>query len=56
MINIFLKDERSDMCKKHKPFSGGILAWYIWFENMISAGKRQTQCKKCKRWFFKGEF
>ena len=39
-------------CNKHKPKQLGYLAWHDWAKKQ---GKKQTQCNKCGRWFFKSE-
>ena len=42
-------------CKKHKPKQLSYLAWHDWADKMTRQGKKQTQCTKCGRWYFKSE-
>lgn len=42
-------------CKKHKPKQLSYLSWHDWASKMMAQGKKQTQCNKCGRWYFKSE-
>jgi hypothetical protein len=45
----------SEPCKKHKPKQLSYLTHQDWLDKMIKKGKKQTQCPKCFRWYFKSE-
>jgi len=45
----------SNRCAHHRPKDLGYLEWHAWAQKMTDAGKEQTQCPKCKHWFFKSE-
>ncbi len=53
-IELFPGSKR--MCKSHKPKVLPYNQRVEWAEKQISKGLDQTQCKKCKRWFFPSEF
>jgi hypothetical protein len=42
-------------CRQHKPKKLGYVQWCNWAEAMTKQGKKQTQCPKCKLWFFEEE-
>lgn len=42
-------------CKNHKPKQLSYLAWHDWASKMTGQSKKQTQCNKCGRWYFKSE-
>ena len=45
-----------DMCPSHKPnLKDSYVQWHDWAESQAKKGIKQTQCKKCKRWFFPSE-
>ena len=48
--------EIKDMCKSHKPKELPYNQRFEWAEDQASQGIKQTQCQKCKRWFFPSEF
>ena len=46
-----------DMCPSHKPnLKDSYVQWHDWAESQAKKGITQTQCEKCKRWFFPSEF
>jgi hypothetical protein len=46
-----------DMCPSHKPnLKDNYVQWHDWAESQAEKGIKQTQCEKCKRWFFPSEF
>lgn len=46
----------SDMCPSHKPnLKDSYVQWHDWAESQAKKGIKQTQCEKCKRWFFPSE-
>ncbi len=51
-----LFSEVNQMCKSHKPKILPYVKRFEWAEKQASKGWNQTQCKKCKRWFFPSEF
>ena len=45
-----------DMCPSHKPnLKDSYVQWQDWAESQAKKGIKQTQCEKCKRWFFPSE-
>lgn len=43
------------ICESHKPMEKTYLGWFMEVEKRYRAGKKQSQCPTCKRWFFKDE-
>lgn len=46
----------TDMCDSHTPKVLLYIQQIAWAEKQAKKGLKQTQCKKCKRWFFPSEF
>ena len=51
----FIISDVRGMCKSHTP---KVLSYNMraeWAEKQAEKGLKQTQCEKCKRWFFPSE-
>lgn len=46
----------NSMCDSHTPKRLPYIQRSEWAEKQASEGLKQTQCEKCKRWFFPSEF
>jgi hypothetical protein len=44
-----------EVCKTHKVKKLGMLEWYADVERRVKNKQKQTQCPKCKLWFWPDE-
>ena len=51
-----LYPQADSMCTTHKPKRLPYDKRVGWAEKQVKDGLDQTQCAKCKRWFFPSEF
>ena len=46
---------KEPICETHNLKDLGYIERQEWAERQLKAGKKQTQCDKCGRWFFASE-